>query len=169
MAFDPGLAGTTLADMKWSEREYTFVATHTATVLQFASTSDGSCGAALDNIRISETLPPPPASTPATTADCKDGGWDKLVDADGNAFRNQGDCVSYVASDGRNVAALTGTSAAHPRSAANPAASHDADQVRLGASMGDTAERGKSSLRPETRPHPRPTTAAVPSGNGPSR
>lgn len=33
----------------------------------------------------------------ATSADaCKDGGWRTLARADGSAFRNQGDCVSYV-------------------------------------------------------------------------
>ena len=32
---------------------------------------------------------------------CKDGGWEELTDGDGNAFVNQGDCVSYFASDGK--------------------------------------------------------------------
>jgi SAM-dependent methyltransferase len=36
--------------------------------------------------------------------DCKDGGWQTVVDADHDAFANQGDCVSFVASDGRNAA-----------------------------------------------------------------
>jgi hypothetical protein len=28
--------------------------------------------------------------------DCKDGGWMELVNADGDSFKNQGDCVSYT-------------------------------------------------------------------------
>ena len=31
--------------------------------------------------------------------DCKDGGWQGLTDANGNSFKNQGDCVSYVVSN----------------------------------------------------------------------
>ena len=33
---------------------------------------------------------------PATKDDCKDGGWMDLVNADGEPFKNQGDCVSYT-------------------------------------------------------------------------
>jgi hypothetical protein len=33
------------------------------------------------------------------------GGWRTLTDAEGRPFKNQGDCVSYVASLGRNPAA----------------------------------------------------------------
>jgi len=35
-------------------------------------------------------------------AACKDNGWQNLADANGNAFKNQGDCVSYVASGGKS-------------------------------------------------------------------
>jgi hypothetical protein len=42
--------------------------------------------------------PPPPPPTPGTKEDCKDGGWQQLVDASGQQFQNQGDCVSSVAS-----------------------------------------------------------------------
>jgi hypothetical protein len=31
---------------------------------------------------------------------CKNGGWQELTDADGNAFSNQGECVKYVATGG---------------------------------------------------------------------
>jgi hypothetical protein len=42
-------------------------------------------------------LPPP------TSKDqCKNGGWQSLTDANGAKFKNQGDCVSYVATRGRN-------------------------------------------------------------------
>ena len=39
---------------------------------------------------------------PTTTDQCKKGGWQYLVDANGTPFKNQGDCVSYVATKGRN-------------------------------------------------------------------
>ncbi|REL37676.1 hypothetical protein DYD21_07785 [Rhodohalobacter sp. SW132] len=41
-------------------------------------------------------------ATPEDKAECKNGGWENLVDEDGNGFRNQGDCVSYVASEGKS-------------------------------------------------------------------
>jgi len=46
------------------------------------------------------------ASNPvATNTDqCKNGGWKTLTDGLGNAFKNQGDCVSYVATKGKNLA-----------------------------------------------------------------
>jgi hypothetical protein len=39
-----------------------------------------------------------------TKGACKKGGWRLLTDASGTPFKNQGDCVSYVATNGRNVA-----------------------------------------------------------------
>ncbi len=35
---------------------------------------------------------------------CKKDGWMNVTDANGNHFKNQGDCVSYVATNGRNPA-----------------------------------------------------------------
>jgi hypothetical protein len=35
---------------------------------------------------------------------CKNGGWQTLTDNNGNHFKNQGDCVSYVATGGKNQA-----------------------------------------------------------------
>jgi hypothetical protein len=35
---------------------------------------------------------------------CKNGGWMNLADSNGHSFKNQGDCVSYVATGGRNMA-----------------------------------------------------------------
>jgi hypothetical protein len=42
--------------------------------------------------------------TPTTKEQCKDGGWASgaYVDAKGKPFKNQGDCVSYVASNGKS-------------------------------------------------------------------
>src|SRR5229473_2374843 len=46
------------------------------------------------------------ASNPvATNTDqCKNGGWTTLTDGLGHAFKNQGDCVSYVATKAKNLA-----------------------------------------------------------------
>ena len=33
---------------------------------------------------------------------CKNGGWQNMQDANGNSFKNQGDCVSYFATGGSN-------------------------------------------------------------------
>jgi hypothetical protein len=41
---------------------------------------------------------------PQRANDCKNGGWKNFTDANGNSFKNQGDCVSYVASKGKNPA-----------------------------------------------------------------
>ena len=35
---------------------------------------------------------------------CKNGNWSSLTDAVGHSFKNQGDCVSYVATGGQNTA-----------------------------------------------------------------
>jgi len=43
-------------------------------------------------------------TTPMTKADCKDGSWQSLTDSALVAFKNQGDCVSYVATRGGNAA-----------------------------------------------------------------
>ena len=46
------------------------------------------------------TLPVPPP----TKDQCKDGGWKNMLDSKGNHFKNQGDCVSYFATGGKNEA-----------------------------------------------------------------
>jgi choice-of-anchor C domain-containing protein len=51
--------------------------------------------------------PTPNPTIAATRGDCKNGGWREMVDADGNRFKNQGDCVSYLATDGRNPGFLS--------------------------------------------------------------
>jgi hypothetical protein len=50
--------------------------------------------------------PTPPAPTsPTDKNQCKNGGWKSLVDDLGHSFKNQGDCVSYVATRGKNKGA----------------------------------------------------------------
>lgn len=41
---------------------------------------------------------------PQSKGDCKKGGWQSLTDDEGTPFKNQGDCVSYVATGGTNKA-----------------------------------------------------------------
>lgn len=37
------------------------------------------------------------ATTPTVDSQCKNNGWTNYIDSDGNSFKNQGSCVSYVA------------------------------------------------------------------------
>jgi hypothetical protein len=39
---------------------------------------------------------------PTSAEQCKDGGWQDLTDVNGTSFKNQGDCVSYVATGGNH-------------------------------------------------------------------
>jgi hypothetical protein len=48
--------------------------------------------------------PPPPPPTPTSADQCKKGGWQGLTDTNGTLFKNQGDCVSFVATGGTNLA-----------------------------------------------------------------
>lgn len=48
--------------------------------------------------RSGATLTVQGAAVPASGDDCKDDGWRRLTRPDGTSFRNQGDCVSWVAS-----------------------------------------------------------------------
>jgi hypothetical protein len=61
--------------------------------------ADGMTFGTFDGITVFDFQPAPPA--PADKAACKDGGWETITDSDGREFRNQGDCVSYFASDGK--------------------------------------------------------------------
>lgn len=46
----------------------------------------------------------PNLPVPTTKDQCKNGGWTHYADASGRPFKNQGDCVSYVATGGKNKA-----------------------------------------------------------------
>ncbi len=83
--------------MKWTPEEYTFTASSSATTLTFAAdtANTGPCGPALADVTVT------PLASP-TGAQCKDGGWQSMVDPSNNyqPFKNQGDCVSYYAVSG---------------------------------------------------------------------
>jgi choice-of-anchor C domain-containing protein len=103
-------SANTLSSMIWTQETYSFLATGTSTTLSFVSTTPGPFGPALDNVVVTETVP--------TKNDCKDGGWRTMIDGAGNHFKNQGDCVSYFATKGRNPGALPPATAADPSVAA---------------------------------------------------
>ncbi len=44
------------------------------------------------------------SNVPTTKDQCKKGGWATLTDSAARPFKNQGDCVSYVSTGGRNSA-----------------------------------------------------------------
>jgi choice-of-anchor C domain-containing protein len=90
--------GNDLSNMNWTPETYTFLATSVSTTLSFVSTTAGAFGPAIDNVVITEAVP--------TKSDCKDGGWHDMIDNAGNAFKNQGDCVSYFATGGKNLGAV---------------------------------------------------------------
>lgn len=55
----------------------------------------------IDNISVNNQVVGSPTVN-FTKDDCKKDGWKNLTDAFGNHFKNQGDCVSYVATSGQN-------------------------------------------------------------------
>jgi len=96
--------GRSRASMGWTEKGQSFVATSTSTVLTFTSTTASNAGPALDNVVVTEKGSA--GSTGGPGAACKSGGWKTMVDKAGNHFKNQGDCVSYFASKGKNPGAV---------------------------------------------------------------
>ena len=49
---------------------------------------------------------PPPVDVPSTREQCMNNGWETLKDDLGHSFKNQGDCVSFVATKGKNQGSL---------------------------------------------------------------
>jgi choice-of-anchor C domain-containing protein len=93
------ITGHNDANMGWVLQRYSFVATSATTVLTFASGTAGNAGPALDNVAVTER-------TAANGANCKKGAWRTMHDSLGNGFKNQGDCVSYYATGGRNLGSV---------------------------------------------------------------
>jgi hypothetical protein len=108
--------GTVLGSMVWAPQTYTFLATSAMTTLSFASTTAGAFGPAIDNVEVSEDV--------AVKDDCKNGGWESMLDTAGNGFKNQGDCVSFFATKGRNPGAL------EPAAPADASAATQADAAK---------------------------------------
>lgn len=103
MIYSFDVTGKSYADMGWTSQVFVFTADSAATTLTFQNTESNWCGPVIDNVSISGG---PTAVVPASAGDCKKGGWAALTDHLGNAFKNQGDCVSYVATAGKNTGAI---------------------------------------------------------------
>ena len=108
---NPGTGTGTLADYLVAYPNATIVNTSTAgavhLVVGFASPTDqfvGNIDAFTIGVLGSETTYnfEPNLPSPTSKGQCKNGGWQNQVDVSGTPFKNQGDCVSYVATDGHN-------------------------------------------------------------------
>lgn len=91
-SYDTIQNNNSLDNMNWINYIYSFVATGTSTTLTFTSTDTAYFwGPAIDNVVVSTNLP--------TSKDmCKDGQWQTW-----NSFKSQGDCISYIATGGKNL------------------------------------------------------------------
>ena len=75
----------------WTQISLDFIGDGPATTISFAGNEVRPCGGVLiDNVSVEQLLP-------ATKDECKNGGWQ-----DFGVFKNQGDCVSFVATGGKN-------------------------------------------------------------------
>ena len=108
--------GTDLASMVWAPQTYEFFATSATTTLTFSSMTAGAFGPAIDNVVVSEDV--------AEKDDCKNGGWESMLDTAGNGFKNQGDCVSFFATEGKNPGAVA------PAAPADASAATQADAAK---------------------------------------
>ncbi len=63
------------------------------------------CGVSWLGIREVKLVEPAPNPVATSADQCKKDGWQSLVDDLGNGFKNQGDCVSFVATKGKNTGA----------------------------------------------------------------
>ena len=108
---NPGTGTGTLADYLGAHPNATIVNSSTGgavhLVVGFASPTDqfdGNVDAFTIGVSGSSTTYnfEPNLPTPTSAAQCKMGGWMNYADANGTRFKNQGDCVSYVATGGRN-------------------------------------------------------------------
>lgn len=55
----------------------------------------------IDNVSVNDQVISGP-NTPVSKDACKKDGWKNLQDSSGKSFKNQGDCVSFVATGGKN-------------------------------------------------------------------
>ena len=63
--------------------------------ITFGPSSSPGDAFAIDDVRFNADV------VPVTADDCKKGGW-KIFHIDGATFKNQGDCVSFIATGGKN-------------------------------------------------------------------
>jgi hypothetical protein len=108
---NPGASTGTLADYLTVHPGSTIVNSSTGggvhLVVGFASPGDQFNGY-VDAFRIATPSSDttynfePNLPTPTSKDQCKNGGWQNYADQNGHPFKNQGDCVSYVATGGKN-------------------------------------------------------------------
>jgi hypothetical protein len=108
---NPGTGTGTLADYLAVYPNATIVNSSTGggvhLVVGFASPGDQFNGY-VDAFRIATSSSDttydfePNFPTPTSKDQCKNGGWQNYADQNGHPFKNQGDCVSYVATGGKN-------------------------------------------------------------------
>lgn len=55
------------------------------------------------NFEVTEPVTPPVVVTPENKDDCKNNGWKTVKTADNKSFKNQGQCVSYVEKNSKEV------------------------------------------------------------------
>jgi len=134
--------GSTLTTMTWTPQTYTFFATTNSTTLSFASTTLGAFGPAIDNVTVAETA--------ATKSDCKQDGWQTMLDTAGNQFKNQGDCVSFFATGGKNPGAIAPATAATTGDAATSQVKHSTKRSDLATSRHTTV---RSGAKDKTKSH----------------
>lgn len=110
---NPGTGSGTIGDYLTAHPNATIVNSSTGggvhVLVGFASPGDQFDGN-VDGFRIatsgSDTTYDFEPNLPAPTSanQCKNGGWSQYADASGRPFKNQGDCVSYVTTGGKNKA-----------------------------------------------------------------
>ncbi|MEK7068547.1 MAG: hypothetical protein AAB964_01895 [Patescibacteria group bacterium] len=61
-----------------------------------AAPANAGNGFLVDNVSLVSSTPLPPPAVPTDKDQCKKGGWQTLADDQGNVFKNQGQCVSFV-------------------------------------------------------------------------
>lgn len=89
---DPGSEGYLGGINVWHSATLSFTATSSSTTISFASLLGDSCaGPLVDDVAVEAVLP-------TTKEQCKNGGWQAF-----GIFKNQGDCVSFVATKGKNL------------------------------------------------------------------
>jgi len=136
--------GNDLVTMNWTAEAYSFLATSTSTTLSFVSTTTTAFGPAIDNVVVTETVP--------TKDDCKQDGWQTMIDTAGNSFKNQGDCVSFFATKGRNLGALP--PAAPADASAATAADSATSQVKQSSKQDKvTARAERHDAKAKTKSH----------------
>jgi choice-of-anchor C domain-containing protein len=128
-----------LTNMNWAAQEYVFLATSANTTLTFTSTIAGAFGPALDNVVVTEFVP--------GKDDCKDGGWEAMIDTSGNSFKNQGDCVSFFATKGKNLGAVAPVVDASAATAADSSTS----QVKQSKEEKAAARAERQATKAETK------------------